>query len=163
MSNSIDTLVEQIATICLARSLKIVTAESCTGGGVAYALTSVPGSSKWFERGFVTYSNDAKIEMLGVNKNTIDSFGAVSEQVAMEMAEGAIKNSHGNVSIAITGIAGPAGGTAEKPVGTCWFSFASSHFPTIAEQHLFARQDRQTVRSNAVLVSLTTLVQLLKG
>src|SRR3990167_3251020 len=98
--------------------LTLATAESCTGGGLSYWLTSVPHSSQWFERGFITYSNAAKIELLQVNPATLETFGAVSEPTAREMAEGALKHSQAKLSIAITGTAGPDGGTALKPVGT---------------------------------------------
>lgn len=122
----------------LARDWKLVTAESCTGGGLAYALTNIPGSSNWFERGYVTYSNSAKEECLGVNPETLTTFGAVSEETAREMAEGALKHSQAQVSVSITGIAGPDGGSKDKPVGTVWIAFASVDKETIATRVNFS-------------------------
>src|SRR5687768_7710588 len=103
----------------------LVTAESCTGGWVAQAVTSVAGSSDWFERGFVTYSNDAKHDLLGVRKKTLDAHGAVSEETAREMAQGALARSKGTLAVAITGVAGPGGGSREKPVGMVCFAWSS--------------------------------------
>jgi nicotinamide-nucleotide amidase len=120
----LKSLMKELAGQLTAREWKLATAESCTGGGVAYQLTETAGSSAWFERGFVTYSNLAKVEMLGVKQSTLESFGAVSEQVVRAMAEGALSHSQAQVSIAITGIAGPEGGSKEKPVGSVWFGWA---------------------------------------
>ena len=111
-------LAEAVGRALSARGYKLVTAESCTGGWLAQAITAVPGSSGWFERGFVVYSNASKCEVLGVRAETLARFGAVSIETAAEMAEGALQASHADVSVAITGIAGPAGGDADKPVGT---------------------------------------------
>lgn len=157
---------EQLA-IELGRMLKnkkylLVTAESCTGGWIAEAITSVAGSSAWFERGFVTYSNDAKQEMLGVNIDTLKKYGAVSEQVAKEMAAGALQHSHADISIAVTGIAGPDGGTAEKPVGLVWFGFASKNFSTISISQVFLG-DRRKIREQAVIYALNFLLEQLKN
>jgi nicotinamide-nucleotide amidase len=112
------------------KQLTLCTAESCTAGGLAYWITSVPGSSAWFERGFVVYSNEAKKDLLNVSANTLHQFGAVSEETAREMAKGALKNSLATISIATTGIAGPDGGSEEKPVGTVWTAFANKNAPT---------------------------------
>ncbi len=140
----------------------LVTAESCTGGWVSEVVTSIPGSSNWFERGFVTYSDVAKEEMLTVNKNTLLIHGAVSEQTAREMAEGALRRSQGNISVAITGIAGPDGGSPEKPVGTVWLAWASHLFATQAQyQHFLG--DRYEVRRQAVESALTWLIDKLNG
>ncbi len=160
MSKQLSVLIEELAKLCLEKSLKVVTAESCTGGGVAFEITTLAGSSNWFERSFVTYSNLAKIEMLGVAKSAIEMHGAVSREVAIQMAEGAIKHSHGNVSLAITGIAGPDGGTIQKPVGTCWFAWASPYFATVCQQQLFSG-DRKAVRTSAIQFSLEQLRQLI--
>ena len=103
--------------------LLLTTAESCTGGGIAETLTGIAGASAWFDRGFVTYSNEAKLSMLGVLQSTLDRFGAVSEATALEMARGAISHSGAHVSVAVTGIAGPDGGTPDKPVGTVWIAW----------------------------------------
>ena len=156
MAKSIEKQVIALSKQLLAREWKLVTAESCTGGGLAYHLTNVPGSSDWFERGFVTYSNAAKEEMLGVRSATLKTFGAVSEETAREMAAGALKNSAAQCSVAITGIAGPLGGSAEKPVGTVWFAWG---FPTetiLAERRLFSG-DRGEIREQAIRVALEGL------
>jgi nicotinamide-nucleotide amidase len=140
----------------------IVTAESCTGGWVAKALTDVAGSSQWFERGYVTYSNAAKVRDLGVAPATLENFGAVSEQTVREMAEGALRVSGANVSLAVSGIAGPEGGSPGKPVGTVWFCAAARFGPTvdiIAEEKLFAG-DREFVRSRAVQHALRLILRL---
>lgn len=117
-------LSQQLATRLRKYQITLSVAESCTGGGLSNQLTTGPGCSTWFERGFVTYSNFAKIELLGVNPETLDRFGAVSAEVAREMAMGAIKNSHADISISVTGIAGPSGGSAAKPVGLVYFGLA---------------------------------------
>lgn len=152
-------------SILLADQLKpqkimLVTAESCTGGWVSEAITAIPGSSAWFDRGFVTYSNAAKNEMLGVKLSTLDQFGAVSEETAREMAAGALNNSHAHLSVAITGIAGPDGGTNDKPVGTVWFAWADQN-SIVATQHIFAG-DRTKVREQAVVIALEGLLELSK-
>lgn len=152
-------VVSQLADQLLSKKLKLVTAESCTGGGIACALTSQPGSSVWFDRGFVTYSNEAKQESLGVSADTLQQFGAVSKQVVLEMAEGAISHSHASVAISVSGIAGPDGGSEEKPVGTVWFGF-SAEGRTTAVHQCFAG-DRQTVRERAVIFALEYLLQLM--
>ena len=117
---SIEELVQQLATKLIEKGWMLATAESCTGGMIAAACTDLAGSSQWFDRGFVTYSNEAKTEMLGVPAEMIAKHGAVSEEVVRAMAEGAIRHSRAQVSIAVTGIAGPGGGSVEKPVGTIW-------------------------------------------
>ena len=117
---SIEVLVQQLAAKLTEKGWMLATAESCTGGMIAAACTDLAGSSQWFDRGFVTYSNEAKTEMLGVPAELIAKHGAVSEEVVRAMAEGAIRHSRAQVSIAVTGIAGPGGGSAEKPVGTVW-------------------------------------------
>lgn len=137
----------------------LVTAESCTGGAIAQAVTSVPGSSAWFERGFVTYSNAAKEEMLGVRSETLERFGAVSEETAIEMARGALRRSHATVAVAVTGVAGPAGGTAAKPVGLVCFAWASAG-ETRSESRRFDG-DRAAVRRQAVERALQGVMNLL--
>lgn len=129
------------------------TAESCTGGGVATAITDIAGSSAWFDRAFVTYSNEAKQEMLGVAAQTLDSHGAVSEAVVREMAAGALAHSRADISVAISGIAGPGGGSESKPVGTVWFAWADRHGWISAERYQFDG-DRSAVRAQAVTVAL---------
>ena len=117
------TPIEELAALLLARGWMLATAESCTGGMIAAACTDLAGSSAWFERGFVTYSNAAKSELLAVDAALIQRHGAVSEPVARAMAHGAVQHSAAQVSVAVTGVAGPTGGSAEKPVGTVWFGF----------------------------------------
>jgi len=117
----------KLSEICLERKVSIVTAESCTGGLIAKLLTDLAGSSAWFDRGFVTYSNQSKIDMLGVPEELLNSFGAVSEEVVRAMACGALTNSQADYSLAVSGIAGPTGGTAKKPVGFVCFAWAARH------------------------------------
>ena len=128
-------------------------AESCTGGWVAQAVTSIAGSSEWFERGFVTYSNAAKHEMLGVRKNTIRKHGAVSEETAREMASGALKRSRGTIALAVTGVAGPSGGSAAKPVGLVCFAWATRRGRLRSETRRF-RGGREAVRRQSVVRAL---------
>ncbi len=157
-----EQLVIEIGEELKKREWKLVTAESCTGGGVAYAITSVSGSSDWFERGLVTYSNLAKEELLGVKSTTLNTFGAVSEQTAQAMAEGALQHSQAQVSVAITGIAGPSGGTANKPVGTVWFAWASIHAKT--KTHLETLSgNREAVREQSVHIALKNLLAFIKN
>lgn len=139
----------------------LVTAESCTGGGIAYAMTGLPGSSEWFERGFVTYSNPAKQEQLGVAHDLITRYGAVSEEVAAAMAQGALQHSHADFSVAVTGIAGPDGGSAEKPVGTVCFGWSSRGGDTRTTRIGF-EGDRQQVRELSILTALQGLVDLVE-
>lgn len=150
-------LAETVLAEARAKGLHIVTAESCTGGLVAGVLTEIAGSSDVFERGFVTYSNKAKEEALGVPAATIHTHGAVSEPTARAMAEGALTNSHADVSVAITGVAGPGGGTAEKPVGLVQFAAARKGGETIVVEHRFGDIGRQEIRLASVGAALTLL------
>ncbi len=152
-------LVEKLATQLLQRQWMLATAESCTGGLIAGACTDVSGSSTWFERGFVTYSNAAKTELLGVPAALIEAHGAVSAEVAHAMATGALRHSHAQVAVAVTGVAGPTGGTAEKPVGLVWFGFALPG-RVVTEQMNFAG-DRAAVRAATVKHALNRLLELL--
>ena len=141
---------------------RIVTAESCTGGWVAKALTDIPGSSQWFECGFVTYSDAAKMRDLGVSVRTLESFGAVSEQAVREMAEGALRVTGADVALAVSGIAGPDGGTPAKPVGLVWFCVAARQGTTtdlIADEQRFGG-DRAAVRSRSVQHALRLILRL---
>ena len=142
----------------LAAGLKAVTAESCTGGGVASALTDVPGSSQWFERGYVTYSNAAKLQDLGVERSVLESQGAVSAGVAEQMALGALRASGADVAVAVSGVAGPDGGTLEKPVGLVYLAIGRRGGAVRVVRELFAG-DRAQVRSAAVAVALRLLTQ----
>jgi nicotinamide-nucleotide amidase len=140
----------------------LVTAESCTGGWVAQALTSIAGSSAWFERGFVTYSNAAKREMLGVSRKTLQEHGAVSEETAREMAAGALKRGGGTIALAVTGVAGPGGGSAAKPVGMVCFAWAAKRRRPRSETRRF-RGGREAVRRHSVVRALEGVLELLEG
>jgi nicotinamide-nucleotide amidase len=155
----ITSLTAQLAQALLARRWMLATAESCTGGMIAAACTDLSGSSNWFERGFVTYSNEAKIELLGVDPAMIAQHGAVSEVVARAMAFGAVRHSKAQVSVAVTGVAGPTGGSADKPVGTVWFGFQVDGRLT-SETRLF-NGDRAAVRDATLRHALHRTVQLL--
>jgi nicotinamide-nucleotide amidase len=146
---------------CLARRVVIATAESCTGGGVATAITRISGSSSWFDRAFVTYSNDAKREMLGVRALTLQRYGAVSEEVAREMALGALRGSPADITVAVTGIAGPTGGSRAKPVGLVWFAWAARGQLVQARRFRFAG-GRAAVRLQSVAVAIQGLSDLLR-
>lgn len=162
-SQTIDfsAIAKQLGETLQNAGLMLATAESCTGGQVAMVVTSVSGSAAWFERGVVAYSNDAKQELLGVNHKTIENYGAVSEQVALEMAEGILDRSKTQVSLAITGVAGPTGGTNEKPVGTVCFAWASkSKVTKTAIKHFV--DDRAAVRDQATEFALTELMSFIK-
>ena len=152
-------LVKQLANLLLKKGLRLATAESCTGGLIAGACTDLAGSSNWFERGFVTYSNDAKTEMLGVDAALLKRHGAVSEQAAQAMAQGALTHSHAQVAVAVTGVAGPTGGSRAKPVGTVWFGFAVPGQLITEKQHFDG--DRAAVRAATVHHALTRLTELL--
>jgi nicotinamide-nucleotide amidase len=148
-----------LLTLCRARGITLATAESCTGGLVAAALTAIAGSSDVFERGFVTYSNAAKETLLGVPASLIASEGAVSEPVAREMATGAIRNSAANLAVSVTGVAGPGGGSPEKPVGLVWLGAARRDGPVRSERHLFFG-DRAAVRAASVKAALALLSRM---
>lgn len=158
--NSID-LTKTLAEILLSRNWTVSLAESCTGGLLSAILTELAGSSEWFERGYITYSNEAKTECLDVPAQFIETHGAVSEPVAKAMAEGARVNSGSNVAISITGIAGPSGGTTEKPVGTVCFGWATENQTLTKTMHFDG--DRQAVRQQATAFALTELIALLRS
>ena len=156
----ITKLARALGRACRRRGVNVVTAESCTGGEAAAAITRISGSSQWFERGFVTYTNRAKKEMLGVSPRTLVDHGAVSEEVAREMASGALKMSRAQVSVAITGIAGPTGGSKAKPVGLVCFGWGYRKRPVQARVFRF-KGDRLEIRRQAVGVALQGLIDLL--
>ena len=156
-SDDIRSLATQVLAPCDSAGLMIATAESCTGGMVAAALTDIPGSSSVVERGFVTYSNEAKAELLGVPAELIATHGAVSEPVAQAMAEGALAHSRADLAVSITGIAGPGGGSAEKPEGLVHFACARRERPTASARIEFGALGRDQVRHAAVLQALTML------
>ena len=161
-SEMLTTLATLVGAKLKARGMMLATAESCTGGWVAQAVTAIAGSSEWFERGFVTYSDAAKQEMLGVSARTLAAHGAVSEQTAREMAAGALAHSHAQVAVAITGIAGPTGGSPEKPVGMVCFAWAARDGVPYAETRHF-QGDRESVRRQAVIAALQGILKLLES
>lgn len=151
-------LSEQVGQSLKARGATVTTAESCTGGWVAKVITDIAGSSAWFERGFVTYSNEAKAQMIGVREETLAQHGAVSEPVVVEMAIGALKAARADYAVSISGIAGPDGGSEEKPVGTVWFAFVTARGEGITRRECFSG-DRDAVRRQATAYALQTLWQ----
>ena len=154
--NELENLAEKIGNELLSRGEKLTTAESCTGGWVAQTITAIAGSSGWFDRGFVTYSNAAKHEMLGVTESTLERHGAVSEATARAMAQGALAHSHADWAISITGIAGPGGGSPEKPVGTVCFAWASNNGGSEAQTRIFSGE-RTSIREQSVHHALSGL------
>lgn len=147
----------ELGVALMAKGWRMVSAESCTGGWISQAVTAVAGSSNWFDRAYVTYSNEAKRDLLGVRQETLDHFGAVSRETVLEMVTGALERSKLDIAVAVTGIAGPDGGTAEKPVGTVWFGFATVGQPAQAQAQVFAG-DRYRVREQSVAFALTELL-----
>ncbi len=160
MDSELSTLSEAVGVALAAQKLMLACAESCTGGWVSQVITATAGSSGWFERGFVTYSNAAKQEMLGVCGGTLAKHGAVSQQTADEMTQGALARSHAQVALAITGIAGPGGGSPGKPVGTVCFAWCRANAPAISETRYFSGS-REAIRRQAVIHSLHGLLALL--
>jgi len=153
--------IKEVFTILHNKKLKLTTAESCTGGWLAKVITDISGSSEIFDRGFVTYSNKAKQEMLGVSIQTLNKYGAVSEEVVAEMAVGALKNSAANLSVSISGIAGPTGGTPDKPVGTVCFAWILTNSSTLTETVLFSG-DRMEIRQQAVNYALQGILKMIQ-
>jgi len=153
--------IKEVFTTLHNKKLKLTTAESCTGGWLAKVITDISGSSEIFDRGFVTYSNKAKQEMLGVSIQSLDKYGAVSEEVVAEMAVGALKNSVANISVSISGIAGPTGGTPEKPVGTVCFAWMLTNSPPHSETVLFSG-DRMEIRQQAVNYALQGILKMIQ-
>ena len=151
-------LVEELSLLLTEKNLRLVTAESCTGGMIAAAMTDRSGSTGVFERGYVTYSNESKIEDLGVNSATIENYGAVSEQTAAEMACGALKKSHADIALSVTGIAGPNGGTEQKPVGLVYIGLAMpNRQPSVFKNNFDG--DRKTIRQATVEKALELLIE----
>lgn len=161
MTAAVHALCADLAAALLERGWKLATAESCTGGLIAASCTDLAGSSAWFERGFVTYSNDAKSELLHVDPAAIASHGAVSEVVARAMAFGALRHSHAQVSVAVTGVAGPTGGSADKPVGTVWFGFSVGG--RLSSERMRFEGDRASVRDASVRHGLQQLLALVRA
>ncbi|MEJ2179846.1 MAG: nicotinamide-nucleotide amidase [Gammaproteobacteria bacterium] len=153
-------LSEQVGQRLLEKQLWLATAESCTGGWISQSITDIAGSSQWFDRGFVTYSNEAKQDMLGVSQDTLEQHGAVSEQTVIEMVQGALAQSRADVAVAVSGVAGPAGGTPDKPVGMVWLAWGvrGEQFVTQVEHYL---GNRSEVRQQTVETALQGLLKLL--
>jgi nicotinamide-nucleotide amidase len=156
----LEKLVEDLAQRLTARGWKLATAESCTGGWVAKCCTDLAGSSAWFERGFVTYSNAAKMDSLGVNAGVLQEAGAVSREVALQMADGARRSAGVDIAVAVTGIAGPDGGTPDKPVGTVWFGWSCNGRVPDAELACF-QGDRDAVRRQSVAYAVQGVIDRL--
>ncbi len=155
-----EILAAQVGALLKSHGMMLATAESCTGGGVAQAITEVAGSSAWFERGFVTYSNLSKQQMLGVREATLRQHGAVSEMTVREMVSGALQHSAAQVALSVSGIAGPDGGTADKPVGTVWFAWGVKNGETSAQRYQLSG-NRAEVREQAVRIALQGVIDLL--
>ena len=165
MTTEIELWARRLGQALGARGWMAATAESCTGGGVAYAITEISGSSSWFDRSFVTYTNAAKQQMLGVDGSLLQTYGAVSEPVVQAMALGALRNSQAQLSVSISGVAGPLGGSVEKPVGTVWMAWAlsSSSEHVVVNSHCFHFEgDRGAVRQQAILAALQGMCKLIQ-
>jgi nicotinamide-nucleotide amidase len=156
-----DVLAAQVGDVLQSHGMMLATAESCTGGGVAQAITDIAGSSGWFERGFVTYSNASKCEMLGVSSDTLKLHGAVSEAVVREMVAGALQRSRAHVALSVSGIAGPSGGSPEKPVGTVWFAWGARSGMIHARLHHLTG-NRADIRAQSVRIALQGVLELLE-
>ncbi len=155
-----EMLAAQVGQLLQAQGLMLATAESCTGGGVGQAITEIAGSSEWFERGFITYSNESKREMLGVSQDALKLHGAVSEAVVREMVAGALQKSRAQVALAVSGIAGPTGGTPEKPVGTVWFAWGLRDGDVFARLH-HLDGNRAAIRAQSVQIALHGVLEIL--
>ncbi|HET8705282.1 MAG TPA: CinA family protein [Pseudomonadales bacterium] len=161
MNQHIAQLSQELGAALIKNRRIVATAESCTGGGVAEAITSISGSSAYFDRAFITYSNQAKAQMLGVDPGLIERYGAVSEPVVREMAKGALARSGASLSVAISGVAGPTGGTEDKPVGTVWFAWAKDEQVETSLMRFWG--DRESIREQAVLMALQGLLARLRN
>jgi nicotinamide-nucleotide amidase len=157
-SNDLIFLVQTMAEVLEKKQWLLASSESCTGGWLAKSCTDLAGSSAWFDCGFITYSNQSKQDLVNVSKKTLEAHGAVSEQTAVEMAEGALSYTSADISVAITGIAGPDGGTVEKPVGTVWFAWAIKNQDTKTQKYQF-KGGREQVRIQAVIAALQGIIK----
>jgi nicotinamide-nucleotide amidase len=158
-NKEIHILAQSLGIQCINNAYNLVIAESCTGGLICSTINSVSGSSKWFDRGFVTYSNQSKYDLVEVTKKTLTSHGAVSQNVANEMALGALRNSHGNLALSITGIAGPNGGTKDKPVGTVYFAICNQSSILFESRSNFVGTRRE-IQEKALLFALNNLLKV---
>lgn len=161
MTQDLASLAKLLGEQLKQQHMKIATAESCTGGGLGYWITNIAGSSEWYERGFITYTNKAKIEMLNVKPHTLDRYGAVSEPVVLEMAEGALSQSNADITVAVSGIAGPDGGSPDKPVGTVWIAYTGKNMRTETYVEVFPG-NREVVRLGTIKRALEQLIILTK-
>jgi nicotinamide-nucleotide amidase len=161
MTQDLDELARSLGELLKQRSMMLATAESCTGGWVGQVVTSIPGSSHWYDRGFITYTNQAKRDMLGVSTDILARHGAVSAQTVRAMAEGALAHSRAQAALAITGIAGPGGGSEDKPVGTVWLGWAASGRDPVVVMERFDG-DRQEIRRQAVARALRGMLEFLE-
>ena len=155
-------LISELATLLRSKNYKMATAESCTGGWVAKAATDLAGSSDWFDRGLVTYSNEAKQDLLGVSALTLEMYGAVSQQTVTEMVNGLLRVNSISLGVAISGIAGPGGGSVEKPVGTVWIGWQEKGNVTVSKRYLF-KGDREQIRLQAAIEAVSGLITLLES
>ena len=161
-TNDWGDLADRFLKACARHEILVATAESCTGGMIISLLTDIPGSSSMVDRGFVTYSNEAKTDMVGVSEETLEKHGAVSAETAHEMAAGALKNSRAGIALAVTGIAGPDGGTAEKPIGLVWFGLARPGQPVLTEKRRFENRGRDYIRRETVKHALSMALKALE-
>ena len=159
MDDALDSLARRLGESLKAARLTLTTAESCTGGWIAKVITDVPGSSSWFDRGFITYTNAAKTDMLGVDAASLERHGAVSEQTARAMAAGALSRSSADLSVSVTGIAGPDGGSEEKPVGTVWLAWADRRGDEVKARSFLFSGDRRAVREASVKSALSGILE----
>lgn len=160
MDQTVEQKIAEIATYLTNKKLKLATVESCTGGGLSYVFTNLPGSSNWFELGLITYSNEAKIQLVGVDEKTIANFGAVSEQTAIQMVDGLLAKYSVDIGISVTGIAGPDGGSEEKPIGTVWIAWKIKGKNTITNVYHF-QGDRKSIREQSILAAIKGLSSIL--
>jgi nicotinamide-nucleotide amidase len=161
--SELEAMAKQALQACTDRKIMLATAESCTGGMIASMLTDIEGCSAIFDRGFVTYSNAAKKDMLGVSQDTLDTHGAVSRETALEMAAGALERSSAGIAISVTGLAGPGGGSPEKPVGLVWFGLARDGAEPIAEKYVFEDRGRDYIRRETVKNALRMIKDALEA
>lgn len=162
MQQNIDDLAYRLGALALSKDVMICTAESCTAGGIAYSITEIAGSSAWFDRAFVTYTNASKEEMLDVSVQTLQKHGAVSQEVTAQMTAGALAHSHADWAVAVSGIAGPSGAVPGKPVGTVAFSWQQKNHPAQTDVQYF-HGDRQQVRLQTIAYALSRLIKFIEG
>jgi nicotinamide-nucleotide amidase len=161
--SELEEMAKQALQACTQHQIMLATAESCTGGMIASMLTDIEGCSAIFDRGFVTYSNEAKIDMLGVSEKTLKDQGAVSRETVIEMAAGALERSQAGIAVAVTGLAGPSGGSQEKPIGLVWFGLVRDGADPVAEKHIFENRGRDYIRRETVKNALHMIRKALEA